>query len=694
MSLLKYNFLYLKNCLVLLAVASFSMVYAQNNLLIMNHGEPYFYRKDNSENHQWIISNSTKKHDIDAYFTKSDYYLAFMKEEEDLLKERRLKADSCLALKDGKKVAVCFKCLQPLDLKQQSIQESIKNLRENVQRLAIVLSNITTKSKSLENAQILIENGNFKQADALLDGEKWTLEAEKLWAKKGKTKSKRQSIAHQLDIKSDEFLVKASLKALTSYYPNRNDTAEMYFRKSIKYHEKVENLWTFANFLGLRISFYGTETDSVIAYYNRALAFAKTDELKGIFYNNLNVGNTNKENSKEKEANYLQAFNIYQQLSKTNTANIDPIWAVITSNLGNFYFENSVNLEGVNYFLQAEQYFLQAINIYKRLFKANPEYYGLEFHRTLIQLSQVYLNKKQDSEAEKYKLQAHNISESLSQLNPQKFEAQLADSYMNLGSFYFSRDRIKYPTVEKYYETGVSIYERLAEKNLEQYAHTLTSSLMYSMSGIYWLNKKKPEVEKSYLKAIKLLEQYNEKFPYRAEHSLTGARRQLADFYQRDKRHEAEKYYLAVLNFSENNSEAWASRNGEVARSAADLGVFYHITAQKMPEAEKYFQQALAIYEEGAKENPERFEYELGTTLYNFGLCYKAQNKWTQAEIVLTRALAIGEIQAKRYEPYERERIQRWSSLKELYETMLVAATTQTEKAEIADKLKKLLARQ
>jgi tetratricopeptide (TPR) repeat protein len=669
-----------------------------NNLFIMNHKQPHIYPVDNSLHHRWIISNSTKNLNINSYFIKSDHYLTLLKEEEEVLKEIKLKKDSCLVLNESKKVAVCFQCLHPLNLKQESIQLKISNLKENVYRLAIVLSNITIKSEIIDKAQILIENGNFKQADAVLDEELLTEAAEKLLTQKSKNESERQSIAHQLAIKADEFLVKASIRALTSPYSYEvEDSAEICFRKSIRYHEKVENIWSFANFLGLCIP-YGSETDSVITYYKKALTLAETDELRGIFYNNLNVArNTNERNFKEKETNYLQAFNIYQQLSKTNTPQIDPIWSVISSNLGDFYYGNSVSLEGVNYFAQAEHYYLQAINIYERLFEANPEHYGIEFCGILRQLSQVYCNKKQLIEAETYRLQALNVSKRLVQINPQKFEDNLADTYMDLGSFYLhflTAEKRDYLMAEKYYEASVSIYEKLAENNLEHYAVPLAKSLMYLVVNIYELNRKMPQAEKSYLKAIKLLEQYTEKFPYRAENDLKDVRRMLADFYQKDKRLEAEKYYLAVLDYCESISEIYPNQLSEVARSAADLGVFYHTTAQKMPEAEKYFQQALVSFEECVKTNPDVFEYHLGTTLYNFGLCYKTQNKWTQAENLLTRALTISEKMAKMYEPYERERIQRWVSLKELYEMMLAAATTQTEKVEIADKLKKVLAKQ
>jgi tetratricopeptide (TPR) repeat protein len=104
-----------------------------------------------------------------------------------------------------------------------------------------------------------------------------------------------------------------------------------------------------------------------------------------------------------------------------------------------------------------------------------------------------------------------------------------------------------------------------------------------------------------------------------------------------------------------------------IGRVCNNLGGAYS-DINNMPEAEKYFLQALNIYTHLAKNNPQQFESELATTTMNLGIHYKALNNMPEAEKYFLQTLNIySRLATKKTQDFEPDLMITANSLGEYY---------------------------
>ena len=168
------------------------------------------------------------------------------------------------------------------------------------------------------------------------------------------------------------------------------------------------------------------------------------------------------------EKYYLAAIGIYERLVEKNADAYEPDLATIYYNY---------------YFLKKDKTYLdKAYEIAKRR-QDDP--------RCKI-IVDFYDNQGKPKKAEKYYLDAIEIYKRLVKENAAAYEPELAMSCNNVGTFYAIQGQPE--KAEKYYLAAIEIYERLAKKNADAYEPDLADSYF----NYYLLKKDKIYLDKAY----------------------------------------------------------------------------------------------------------------------------------------------------------------------------------------------------
>ena len=212
----------------------------------------------------------------------------------------------------------------------------------------------------------------------------------------------------------------------------------------------------------------------------------KADEYDlGRLYNLLGVLYDLQNRFEEAEEYYLAAIEIMKRLVEKNADAYEPALAASYNNAGNFY-------SGQGQSDKAEKYYLAAIEIRERLVKRNAEAYEPNLAMSYNNAGVFYKKQGQSEKAEKYYLAAIEIRERLVKKNAEVYEPDLAGSYGAAGVFYHEQGQPE--KAEKYYLDAIEIYERLVEKNADVYEPEL-ATLYYNY---HLLKEDKTYLDKAY----------------------------------------------------------------------------------------------------------------------------------------------------------------------------------------------------
>ena len=234
-------------------------------------------------------------------------------------------------------------------------------------------------------------------------------------------KERAQAAQNLLQQVIADYMQKAQLAIANNKYAE----AERLYTEGVRLDEyNIENLVILALFLQNQ-----NETHKAISYYEKALALSKSDELIAIFCNNLGNAYKSLNRMPEAEEYYLQSLDIYDQLSKNNPQQFEPDLTRTAMNLGTYYYT-------VNKMLEAEKYYLQALNIYERLSKSNPQQFEPNLSLTLYNLGLFYRDQKNYSKAENCMVRALVIYEKWAKIAPSVFEGDRKDSWGDMKTLY------------------------------------------------------------------------------------------------------------------------------------------------------------------------------------------------------------------------------------------------------------------
>ena len=362
---------------------------------------------------------------------------------------------------------------------------------------------------------------------------------------------------------------------------------------------------------------------------------SKVDEYYlGGLYNLLGLLYHSQNKPEKAEEYYLAAIEIMKRLVEKNGDVYEPALAASYNNAGIFYKNQGQSGK-------AEKYYLAAIEIQKRLVEKNADAYEPDLAMSYNNSGVFYHKQGQFEKAEKYYLAAIEIRERLVKKNVDAYEPDLAMSYNSAGVFYHEQGQPD--KAEKYHLAAIEIRERLVEKNADAYEPDLAMS--YNNAGAFYDDQNQPDkAEKYFLDAIEIKERLVKKNADAYEPDLAMSYNNAGFFYAKQNQSEkAEKYYLAAIEIRERLVEKNAAAyEPDLAVSYNNAGVFYKNQGQP-DKAEKYYLTAIEIYERLVEKNANAYEPDLAASYNNAGVFYKKQGQPDKAEKYYLDAIEIRE---------------------------------------------------
>ena len=342
---------------------------------------------------------------------------------------------------------------------------------------------------------------------------------------------------------------------------------------------------------------------------------SKVDEYElAELYNLLGLLYEAQNRSEEAEEYYLAAIEIMKRLVKKNADAYEPALAMSYNNVGAFYSDHGQHEK-------AEKYFLAAIEIYERLVEKNVDAYEPALAMSYNNAGAFYYKQNQSEKAEEYYLAAIGIRERLVKKNADAYAPDLAMSYNSAGIFYSGHNQPE--KAEKYLLDAIGIQERLVKENADAYEPDLAMS--YNSAGAFYSDQGQPDkAEKYYLAAIEIHERLVKKNADAFEPALAASYNNAGEFYaNQDYLEKSEKYYLAAIEIYERLvKENAAAYEPDLATVYNNAGEFY-ANQDHLEKSEKYYLAAIEIRERLAEKNADAYEPDLADSYFNYYLLKK-----------------------------------------------------------------------
>jgi tetratricopeptide (TPR) repeat protein len=342
---------------------------------------------------------------------------------------------------------------------------------------------------------------------------------------------------------------------------------------------------------------------------------------------------------KKAEEYFMNAFQLYGELAKRNPYAFNPDLAITLNNLGTLYGK-------MRYFEKAEEYFKKALGLNEELAKRNSDAFNSDLAGVLNNLGNLYGNQSDFEKADEHYKKALRIYEELAKRNPDAFNSKLAATLNNLASLYY--DQSDFGKAEEHYGRALKLREELAKRNPDAFNSDLATTLN-NLGSLYSYLREFEKAEEYFKKALGLNEELAKRNSDAFNSDLAMTLNNLGNLYSdlRDFK-KAEEHYGRALKLREElakrNPDAF---NSHLATTLNNLGNLYS-DLRDFKKAEEHYGRALKLREELAKRNPDAFNSHLATTLNNLGNLYSDLRDFEKAEEHYKRALKLREELAKR----------------------------------------------
>lgn len=151
------------------------------------------------------------------------------------------------------------------------LEQQLDAFKDNVFRLYETFSKIEINTERLTQAKAYFDQGQFREADAILNAVEMTQDLDCLIARDRQLDHEKAEIAQGKTQIADEFLIKARLQTLTYDQPDWFEQACHYFATALTAARTVTALFEYALFLQKHNSF-----DQAKPLYEEALATNRT----------------------------------------------------------------------------------------------------------------------------------------------------------------------------------------------------------------------------------------------------------------------------------------------------------------------------------------------------------------------------------------------------------------------------------
>jgi len=440
-------------------------------------------------------------------FGKSPEYAELKKTQATCEADIQKKADQCEQMaKDSLPAKYRDGCrteLINLNARRDSVQNIETRFRADVIRLAESFSKTALNSERLRMAKLLFDEGKIREADAVLNTREMKIEGDLLLAEKARAQEKLQVADSLLRIKADEFALKAQLKATDYGDSLRYDSAEWYFRLSLKYSESGDDLWHFAEML-----FLENQISRSLKYYERGLLVAQSKPEKGEFYNALGIAYMGIHDYTKAKSFYEAALKIRQKLAKKDSTYL-PSLAQTHMNMGSYY-------RLIGDYVKAEKMYKYSLAVRENLGDQKKSY---SFDRALTygHLGGLYRVMGKLSEAKNMDEKALEIFTYLAESNFTEFGGHLGSAQMNFGVYYEEINPLK---SEEFYKLALQTYKKLNKPSQIEGDIALTT---INYANLYLRMQQISEAGRMYSEAIEILNKLVKNNPLQYELDLAHA---------------------------------------------------------------------------------------------------------------------------------------------------------------------------
>ncbi|MEM8898185.1 MAG: DUF3856 domain-containing protein [Bacteroidota bacterium] len=438
-----------------------------------------------------------------------------------------------------------------------------------------------------------------------------------------------------------ESLISAADIAITIF---QFDKAQNYYEKAVEADPaNYGNYLTLCTFL-----FDQTQSRILLDHARKMIEIAKDEIEKStalIYLGNASVGQNR---YTEAIDSFQEALRIYRKLTKENPQKYESDVALTLNNLGNVY----TNLN--RYTGEAIASFQEALRIYRKLAKENPQKYESDVASTLNNQGLAYVDLNRYTEAVDSYQEALGIRRKLAKENPQKYESHVAGTLNNLGNAYTDLNR--YTEAVDSYQEALGIFRKLVKKNPQKYESDVARTLNILGNSYAALNRYTEAID-FYQEALGTCRKLAKENPQKYESDVANTLNNLGIAYADLNRYtEAVDSYQEALGISrklaKENPQKYESH---VANTLNNQGIAY-ADLNRYTEAIDFYQEALGIRRKLAKENPQKYESDVALTHNNLGVAFKNLSRYTEAVDSYQEALGIYRKLAKenpqKYESY------------------------------------------
>ncbi|NEQ33348.1 MAG: tetratricopeptide repeat protein, partial [Leptolyngbya sp. SIO4C5] len=313
----------------------------------------------------------------------------------------------------------------------EDLEQQLEQFKENVFRLYETFTKIEINTERLAQAKAHFEQGEFREADAILNAAEMGQDLDRLIERDTQLNQEKAEIAQNRTQIANEFLIKARLWATFYEQPHRYEQVCEYFEVALKAARTTEAVFEFALFLQKHNAF-----DQAKPLYQEALktyrALAEENPRTYLPHvattlNNLAILQKAQNELARAEENYQQVLQICRALAEENPRTYLPYVATTLNNLANLQSDQ-------NELARAEENYQQALQICRALAEENPRTYLPDVALTLNNLANLQSDQNELARAEENYQQALQIRHALAEENPRTYLPDVALTLNNLAN--------------------------------------------------------------------------------------------------------------------------------------------------------------------------------------------------------------------------------------------------------------------
>ena len=266
----------------------------------------------------------------------------------------------------------------------------------------------------------------------------------------------------------------------------------------------------------------------------------------------------------------------------------EAVLARLQNRIGACYYGNA-------HYKEAEWYWREALEIRRRLAKANPAEFEPDLAKSLHNLAILLYQTKRMEEAEWRYREALEIRRHLAKVNPVTFEPDLAQSLNNLGLLFKLTNRTE--EAELHFREALEIQWRLAKANHNTFEPNL-AKFLNNLANLLRITDRKEEAEQHYREALEIRRRLAKANPYAFEPDLAKSLNNLAILLDdTNRKEEAERRYREALEIRRRLAKANPNAfEPDLAQSCYNLGLL-EWKRDNLEVARRYFGEALSLYE-------------------------------------------------------------------------------------------------